>query len=79
MNALAHAVALTLAARYDYDTYYRALVDTSPEPYRAMVYESGLFDAADEFDGSDEYHALVDEIEGIMNPPWLQTTESETV
>lgn len=53
--------------KYKTDAEFAKVVDGSNEPYRAMVYECGfvLVDWSD-FDGSDEWAKLIDEIESLM-------------
>ena len=41
---------------------FRNSVDSSPEPYRALIWESRMFPDMDRFDGSRAYHKLVDRI-----------------
>ena len=40
-------------------------VDNSPEPYRALIWETGIIPNPHEIDGSDEYNLIVDELEKI--------------
>ena len=52
---------------YKSNPEFRSVVDASNEPYRAMIYECGfvLVDMSD-FDGSDEWSKVVDELEALM-------------
>jgi len=43
------------------DESVRHIIDTSPEPHRAMMYELGVVDGS-AIDGTDEYHAIIDAI-----------------
>ena len=66
MNELARALARIIINRYHDDEEYRLRVNISPEFYRALVWESDLFENVIEFDGTDEYVELVDAIEDIL-------------
>ena len=59
---LAEALVRIIWLRYSEDSYFRNDVNRSPEFYRALIWESGLFDN-EAFDGTDEYHQLVDALE----------------
>ena len=52
----------------DQKTLFRLKIDQSPEPYRAMIYNfgslTGLYNA-ETLDGSEIYHAIVDELERL--------------
>ena len=63
----ARQLAEQIVYKYKVDAEFATLVDASNEPYRAMIYESGfvLVDMSD-FDGTDEWSNLVDEIESLM-------------
>jgi len=61
---LAATLARIIIDRYHTDPYYRRTVNESPEFYRALIWESKLFDN-EAFDGTDEYHQLVDALEEI--------------
>lgn len=65
MNELAMALARLIMTRYREDSYFRSDVDASYEYYRALISGSELFDN-DTFDGTDEYHQLVDALESIQ-------------
>jgi len=69
MNELAAALAISIISRFDSDDEFRAAVLASPEPYRAMIHECGLFEDVDNFDGTKAYHILVDELESALCPP----------
>jgi len=61
----AKQLALDIKERFDTDPEMQAVCQASPEFYRACVSESGLINAA-LIDGTDIYHAIVDELETIM-------------
>ena len=56
------AQARDLIALYAGNGSFRNSVDSSPEPYRALIWESRMFPDMDRFDGSRAYHKLVDRI-----------------
>jgi hypothetical protein len=47
------------------DPEIKQRVDDSPEPYRALIWETGIVPNPQEIDGSEEYDLLVDELEKI--------------
>lgn len=56
-----------IADEYDYDQAYRREVNESPEFYRALIWNSKFLETdLDDFDGTEDYHRLVDELEEIF-------------
>lgn len=41
-------------------------VHASPEPFRAMVYETSIIKNASEIDGTDDWHKIIDELEYLL-------------
>ena len=62
---LAEALARLLLIQYHEDPCYRKAVNDSPEFYRALIWESKHFDN-EAFDGTDEYHQLVDALDNML-------------
>ena len=58
-------IAELIVSQLNTDDDFSHTVYESPEPFRAMIYESGFVPNAAEIDGSDEYHAIVDELEKL--------------
>jgi len=59
-------IAEQIVEQFDTNPAFVKAVDESPEPYRAMIYESGVVENAEEIDGTDEYSAIVDALEDIL-------------
>ncbi len=59
-------IAAQIVAKLETDQALINKVKNSPEPYRTMIYNSGFVPNAAEIDGTDEYNAIVDELENIM-------------
>lgn len=51
---------------YETNADFRTRVASSPEPFRAMIYECGLVNNVAEIDGTAAYVELVDEIEKLV-------------
>lgn len=58
-------VAAMIYAKYVQGGEFAELVDSSPEPYRAMVYECGYVDGP-AIDGTDEYDQITSEMERLF-------------
>ena len=58
-------LAVQILNKYYTDKALEKLVNLSPEPYRTMIYESGLVPNAEKIDGTPAYGAIVDELERI--------------
>ena len=59
------AIAKAIVAKLASDKKFSRRVARSPEPFRAMIYESGLVPNAAAIDGSARYHSIVDALEAM--------------
>jgi hypothetical protein len=60
------AIAANIVLMFDNNEYnVQEKAKESPEFYRCVMYT--LYPPAEAIDGTNEYHAIVDEIEGLMN------------
>ena len=66
----------------DQKTLFRLKIDQSPEPYRAMIYNfgglTGLYNA-EELDGSEIYHAIIDELERLDSKDEEEMNEADYI
>ena len=66
MSKNAKEIAVLIVAKLDSDKKFAKSVHASNEFYRAMMYESQLVENVAEIDGTDEYHAIVDELVNLL-------------